>query len=94
MQIIQTIKESWEAVAVIVTGLGSFVGTYLKWKSNQNKSTNLLYEELEKLKKRIIEQVPKDIENAETIALQNFLLSQLKEHCPDCYQKVKDLSDV
>jgi len=52
----------------------------LRWKSNKNKSTNLLYEELEKLKKRIIEQVPKDIENAQTIAQQNYLLEQLKEH--------------
>lgn len=94
MNIIQTIQESWGVVTVIVTGIGGFIGTYLKYRSNKNKSTNLLYEELEKLKKRIIEQVPKDIQNAETIAQQNFLLSQLKEHCPDCYQKVKNLSNV
>jgi len=93
-QVIQTIKESWEAIAVIITGLGGFVGTYLRWKSNQNKSTNLLYEELEKLKKRIIQQIPKDIENAQTIAQQNYLLEQLKEHCPDCYEKVQNSNNV
>jgi len=94
MQILQTIKESWEAIAVIITGLGGFVGTYLRWKSNKKKSTNLLYEELEKLKKRIIEQVPKEIEAAQTIAQQNYLLEQLKEHCPDCYEKVQNSNNV
>ncbi len=94
MNIIQIIRESWEVIALVITGLGGIFGSYLKWKSNKNKSTTLLYEELEKLKKRIIEQVPRDIKNAQTIAQQNFLLEQLKEHCPDCYQKVKKLNNV
>lgn len=94
MNIIQIFRESWELIALIVTGLGGFVGSYLKWKSNKNKSTTLLYEELEKLKKRIIEQVPKDIENAQTIAHQKFLLEQLREHCPDCYEKVKNINNA
>lgn len=93
MNIIQIIKESWEVMAVVVTGVSGFVGTYLKWRSNKNKSTNLLYTELEKLKKRIILQVPKDIENAKTIAQQNMLLSQLKEHCPDCYEKIINVNN-
>ncbi len=93
-QVIQTIKESWEAIAVIITGLGGFVGTYLKWKRDQNKSTAMLYQELERLKKLIIEKVPKDIQNAQTIAEQNSLLEQLKEHCPECYEKIKKLNNV
>jgi len=89
MHIIQIIRDSWGVIVLIATGIGSFIGAYLKWQSNKNKSTTLLYEELENLKKKIILQVPKEIEAAHTIAQQNFLLAELEKHCPDCYNKIK-----
>jgi hypothetical protein len=90
----QFLKESWETIAVIFTGVSGFIGVYVKWKRDQNKSAAMLYQELERLKKLIIEKVPKDIQNAQTIAEQNSLLEQLKEHCPECYEKIKKLNNV
>lgn len=51
--------------------------------------TVLLYEQLDVLKIRIIEQVNKDIKQAENNAEKQILIDMLKIQCPGCFAAVE-----
>lgn len=82
-EILTFIKDFWEVLLLISGGIGSF----LKWKSSQRKSTEMLYDELEKLKQKVILQVSKEIEQATELAEKQRILLSLQQHCPECYRE-------
>jgi|TARA_R110000772_G_C13244857_1_gene434002 hypothetical protein len=55
---------------------------------HKETTTDLLYENLEILKVRIIKQVNKDIEQAESNAEKQILIDMVKIQCPGCYAAV------
>ena len=56
----------------------------------EKDATVLLYEQMEVLKLRIIEQVNIDIKQAENNAEKQILIDMLKIQCPGCYAAVLD----
>lgn len=95
--LLQNLQNWW----AFILAIGGGIGTYLKWRANRNSSRELLYEQLEKLKKKLIEQVERDIESAQklkekemAIIERDNILSRLREQCPDCYQKYVERYEV
>lgn len=81
--LIKIVNEFWELITITLTGIGG-IFAFLK---KQKSSTALLYEELEKLKVQVIQQVQKDIDNAKELAEKEQIINELKAKCPDCYRK-------
>ena len=54
MSITHEIKNYWELIIAVFTGLGSLVGWLIRRKKNKQTSTQMLYEQMEVLKKKII----------------------------------------
>jgi hypothetical protein len=77
-------EKLWPVVLLIAGGVGAF----LRWKFTRKQSTSLLYEELEKLKQKVIKQVGREVEISATAAVQRAQLEELKRHCPECYERV------
>lgn len=82
-EIIKLATDFWELIAVILSGLGGVFAFLKKRKS----STSLLYQELERLKIQVIEQVQLDVKQAQQLAEKQQIINELKTRCPDCYEK-------
>jgi tRNA G26 N,N-dimethylase Trm1 len=92
MDLLNTLEKYWQFI-VVVTGSGGIAGLikyYYEYQANRKTSIELLYEELEKLKLRVIIQISKEVEHANELSEKNLILLKLKEKCPDCYQAVID----
>ncbi len=61
-----------------------------KLEEKQQETADLLYDQLEVLKKRIIGQVSIDIAHAENDALKQIIIDMVKIQCPGCYAAVMD----
>jgi len=81
-------QEFWVVLTMVATGIGSFLAYRRKKKVEADTSAALLFEELEKLKKKIIVQVNNEIEHAKSNAEKEKIIIMLKAHCPDCYNEV------
>lgn len=81
--LVKIIEDFWELITLTLTGLGG-IFAFLK---KQKSSTTLLYDELEKLKIQVIQQVQRDIDNAKELAEKEQIINELKAKCPDCYRK-------
>lgn len=81
--LVKIIEDFWELITLTLTGLGG-IFAFLK---KQKSSTALLYDELEKLKIQVIQQVQRDIDNAKELAEKEQIINELKAKCPDCYRK-------
>jgi hypothetical protein len=84
-----------EAIPLVLTALGSIAGTWgTIWKVNDNRkkqkqnSTQLLYEELETLKTKLIEKTMKEIEAADQSADIQIILHRMEAHCKECFDAV------
>ena len=84
--LLEILQDLWALIAAVITAI---VAGYWKWRSSRSKSTQMLYNELENLKQKIILQISKEVEQSTTIAKQENLLNELKSHCPECYEKTK-----
>lgn len=81
-------------IALVISGFGSIYLWVIRQKKKNQDSTDLLYAQLEELKKKIIAQVNTEIQHAESMAAKDRIIFNLKNYCPDCYQKViKDLEN-
>ena len=85
--LLATIKESWELIVIIVGGGVSTI-KYFRDKKIEKSSAGILYEELERLKIKVITQVQKDIQNATKLSEKEIIILEFKKNCPDCYQQV------
>lgn len=88
MEFIGFVKDYIEIVIFLsgtLTGLSAY---FIKWRVERKKSSALLYDQLEKMKRNLIEKISKEIEDADEIAKQQKLLNELKSHCTDCYNEV------
>lgn len=85
---LKLIQEFWVVLTMIATGAGSFLAWRNKKKNEEKTSASLLFEQLEKLKKKIIVQVNNEIEHAKSNAEKEKIIIMLKSHCPDCYNAV------
>lgn len=74
-------KDFWEILLLVATGIGG----YLKWRTTRRKSTDMLYDEMEKLKQLVIKQVANDVTHAMELSEKNRLLAELELKCPSCY---------
>ena len=81
--LVKIVEDFWELITLTLTGLGG-IFAFLK---KQKSSTALLYDELEKLKIQVIQQVQRDIDNAKELAEKEQIINELKAKCPDCYRK-------
>ena len=84
--ITQFIKSIWGLVSLIATGIGAFFTWRQRKKVQSRKSSQMLYEELERLKLKVIAQVHNEVNQATEIAEKNRLIAELKAHCPECYK--------
>jgi hypothetical protein len=87
--LIDIFKEFWEYGAAAV----AFVTGLVAWRLNKTQSVEMLFEQYEVLKQKVIARIPKEMEDALTIARQKALLKILKEVCPDCYEKAMEQTD-
>jgi hypothetical protein len=85
---IEIIKEWYELISLIVSGVFVAYVSYSKIRKKKEDSKDLLYGQLEKLRVQVIESVSKDILNAKTIAKKDFILEELSNRCPECYNEV------
>lgn len=99
MSIVEAVKELW----YVVLGAGTAVAGVVKWRIDRKvkeaaeaiaastadaDSTEMLYAQLEVMKKRLIVSVEQDMARATDAAEQRHIISTFKIHCPDCYSKV------
>jgi hypothetical protein len=70
---------------VLVTTLGGVVAGFFRWKAKKKESTSMLYEQLEKLKLKVILQVSKEVEQATELSEKEKIIADFKIHCPDCW---------
>lgn len=84
MEILQLLKEWW---AFISTAVIAVSGGYYQYKANKQKSSTMLYEQLEALKIKVINQIKNEVASAHKVAEIQTILEGLKAHCPDCYSR-------
>ena len=94
MSITHEIKNYWELIIAVFTGLGSLVGWLIRRKKNKQTSTQMLYEQMEVLKKKIILQTANEITHATAIAEKDRIIENLRVHCPECYIAVMDRLNI
>ena len=82
-ELLITLKEWWGLIVMI----GGGIGGYFRWKASRDKSSNMLYEQMEKLKQKVILQVEREVQQETEIAEKDRIIEGLKRHCPDCYDK-------
>lgn len=80
-EIFETLQQFW----ALIIAIGGGVVTFFQWKSTRRKSTTMLYDELEKLKQKVILQVSREVEQASELAEKSRIIEEFKIHCPDCY---------
>lgn len=85
---LKLVQEFWVVLTMLATGVGSFLAWRQKKKNEEKTSASLLFEQLEKLKKKIIIQVNNEIEHAKSNAEKEKIIFMLRTHCPDCYNAV------
>lgn len=90
MEGLNFLRESWATITMVTGGIFSAITAWYQWRKNRKNSTNLLYDQLEELKKQIIENVKREVHNAKELAQKDYMLEMLRKRCPDCYQKVID----
>lgn len=80
-EFLELIRQFWHVLVMI----GGGIGAYFRWKATRQKSTVMLYDELEKLKQKVIIQVSREVDQASELAEKNRIIEEFKTHCPDCY---------
>ena len=80
-EFLELAKQFW----AFIVAIGGGVAAYFRWKSTRRKSTTMLYDELEKLKQKVILQVAREVDQASELAEKNRIIEEFKLHCPDCY---------
>jgi hypothetical protein len=96
MSIVEAVKELW----YVVLGAGTAVAGVVKWRIDRKvkdaaeaiaastadaDSTEMLYAQLELMKKKLITSVQQDMARATDAAEQRHIIATFKIHCPDCY---------
>ena len=92
-------SSAWALLATVATAIGGAIKWYFNHKrataqakiaakALSRSSTDMLYDQLEELKKALIARVEKDIERATSVAEMQHILEVFKIHCPDCYETV------
>lgn len=56
-------------------------------KENELQSTAMLYDELERIKQKLILQVNKDVDRATELAEKRRIIEEFRIHCPECYRQ-------
>ena len=82
-ELFEVFSEFWALFLAVASG----VGGYFTWRSKRQKSTLMLYNELEKLKQKVILQVAREVEQANILAEKEAIINQLRLKCPECYNK-------
>lgn len=82
MNVLDMIEKFWG----LIVAIGGGVAAYFRWRSSRQKSTKMLYDELEKLKQKVILQVAREVEHASELAEKQRIIDGLRLHCPDCYK--------
>jgi len=86
-ELIEIAKNFWGLILLVSGGIGG----YFKYKNNQKvakyKSTEMLYEELERLKQKVILQVSREVDQASELAEKKRLIEEFKLKCPGCYSE-------
>lgn len=82
--ILKLIEEFWTLIVAIAGGIGG----YITWSKKQKQSTMMLYDELEKLKQKVVIQVSREVQQANLIAEKEEILNKLRLNCPECYEKI------
>ena len=56
-------------------------------KENELQSTQMMYDELERIKQKLILQVNKEVDQATELAEKKRIIAEFRIQCPDCYVK-------
>lgn len=79
-----------------LVAIGGAIGAVIRWSLSQRKSkrlleeeerktTEMLYQQLYKLKQKVILNVEREVSHATELAEKNRIIQELRQHCPDCY---------
>lgn len=84
--------EKLDAISVVIGLLGGGFGLYERYRTNRREekkeeqsSLDLLYTQLEDLRKKIILQVQNDVAMASKVAERDIIIDSFRQHCPECY---------
>ena len=81
----------WSVTSLILGGIGTSILGFIKWRHSKKEaertSTEMLYEQLELLKQKVILQVAREVEQATELAEKTRIITEFAKHCPDCYEK-------
>lgn len=87
MSIPQKIAEYWDVLAGVGTTIAGVLGWLSVRKKKKDDSTQMLYDQLEALKKKVILQVATEVAQATEIGERDKIIEGLKRHCPECYDR-------
>lgn len=88
MEYINIAKEFWYLIILISGGLAGLYKWRHAYKLRKNSSTELLYLELDLIKKQLIKKIVAEVKQTTTIVKQQSILEVLKNQCPECYNEV------
>lgn len=97
--VIDAITNFWQLASAIAIGVGSVITWTVRHKQSRSKakaeaeklkasSEGLMEDQLEKLKKALILQVQRELEQATTVAELNHIIDVFKLHYPENYESV------
>ena len=72
--------------ALLVT-IVTVIGGYFGWRSTRNKSTQMLYDQVEKMRQSQILLTDENLSTAKKLAQLTLILEALEQECPECYNK-------
>ena len=83
----EKITEYWVLAVAIGGGIGRLIMWVYSRKKDRAKSSDLLYNQLEQLKTRVILQVAVEVQQATELGEKQKMIDGLKTHCSDCYER-------
>ena len=90
---LDTLKEWWGLFVLVASGIGALLRFF--WQRGTSRRTaekarrenmNMLYAQLEELKKKVILNVAKEVAQATELAEKQRIIDGLRLHCPECYE--------